>query len=83
MEEFLHVILHALKDTAILLPILFAVYLLIELLEYKNAFKFEKSKLLKGKASPLMGAMFGSVPQCGFSVAMADLYSKKALLLEL
>ena len=41
MEEFLHVFLHALKDTAVLLPVLFIVYLLIELLEYKNAFKFE------------------------------------------
>ena len=47
MEEFLHVFLHALKDTAVLLPVLFIVYLLIELLEYKNAFKFENSKLLK------------------------------------
>ena len=79
MEEFLHVILHALKDTAILLPILFIVYLLIELLEYKNAFKFEKSKLLKGKASPIMGAMFGSVPQCGFSVISAELFSERKI----
>ena len=79
MKEFLHVILHALKDTAILLPILFIVYLLIEVLEYKNVFKFEKSKLLNGKASPLMGAMFGSVPQCGFSVISSELFSERKI----
>ena len=79
MEEFAHVLLHALKDTAILLPILFVVYLLIEFLEFKNVFKFEKSKLLKGKASPVMGAMFGSVPQCGFSVVSAELFSERKI----
>lgn len=79
MEEFLHVLLHSLIDTAKLLPVLFIVYFLIELLEYKNIFKFEKSKLLKGKASPVMGALFGSVPQCGFSVISSELYSKRKI----
>ncbi|MBE5755658.1 MAG: hypothetical protein E7341_03160 [Clostridiales bacterium] len=79
MEEFLHVLLHSLIDTAKLLPVLFVVYFLIELLEYKNIFKFEKSKLLKGKSSPVMGALFGSVPQCGFSVISSELYSKRKI----
>ena len=79
MEEFLHVLLHSLVDTAKLLPVLFVVYFLIELLEYKNIFKFEKSKLLKGKSSPVMGALFGSVPQCGFSVISSELYSKRKI----
>jgi len=61
------------------LPVLFVVYFLIELLEYKNIFKFEKSKLLKGKSSPVMGALFGSVPQCGFSVISSELYSKRKI----
>ena len=79
MEEFLHVLLHSLIDTAKLLPVLFVIYFLIELLEYKNIFKFEKSKLLKGKSSPVMGALFGSVPQCGFSVISSELYSKRKI----
>jgi hypothetical protein len=79
MEEIKHVLLHSLIDTAKLLPVLFIVYFLIELLEYKNIFKFEKSKLLKGKASPAMGALFGSVPQCGFSVISSELYSKQKI----
>lgn len=79
MEEVIHVLYHSLIDTAKLLPILFVVYFLIELLEYKNIFRFEKSKLLQGKASPAMGALFGSVPQCGFSVISSELYSKRKI----
>lgn len=77
MEMFLHVLLHSLIDTAKLLPFLIVVYFLIEFLEYKNIFKFENSKLLKGKYSPAVGALFGSVPQCGFSVISSELYAKR------
>ena len=79
MEEFLHVLLHSLIDTAKLLPILFVVYFLIEFLEYKNVFRFEKSKLLNGKASPAFGALVGSAPQCGFSVISAELFSERKI----
>lgn len=79
MEKFLHILLHSLKHTAMLLPVLFVVYFLIEFLEYKNVFRFEKSKLLKGKASPVLGSLFGSVPQCGFSVISAELYSERKI----
>lgn len=79
MKEFLHILLHSLKHTAELLPVLFIVYFLIEFLEYKNVFRFEKSKLLKGKASPVVGSLFGSVPQCGFSVISSELYSERKI----
>ncbi len=79
MEKFLEVLLDSTIDTAKLVPILVLVYFLIEFLEYKNVFKFEKSKLLNGKASPAVGALFGSVPQCGFSVISAELYAKRKI----
>lgn len=79
MEEFLHVLLHALEDTAKLVPFLVIVYFLIELLESKELFKFEKSKLLNGKASPVIGALCGSVPQCGFSVISSELFAKQKI----
>ena len=79
MHEYWHVILEALIDTAKILPILFVVYYLIELIEFKNASKVHKSKLLKGKASPVAGAVLGCVPQCGFSVVSTDLFSKGKL----
>ena len=79
MNEYWHVILEALVDTAKILPILFAVYYLIELIEFKSAGKVHESKLLKGKASPVAGAVMGCVPQCGFSVVSTDLFSKGKL----
>ncbi len=79
MDIFLDVLLDSLIDTAKLLPVLLIVYFLIELLEYKNVLQFEKSNLLTGKFSPVVGACFGSVPQCGFSVISAELYSKRKI----
>lgn len=80
-KEVLDILLDALIDTAKLLPLLFVVYYLIEILEYKNVFRFEKSKLLNGKASPVLGATFGVVPQCGFSVISAELYAERKMSL--
>jgi hypothetical protein len=74
--NYWNVLLDALYDTLKILPILLVVYFLIEFLEYKNVFKFEKSNLLKGKYSPIMGALFGCVPQCGFSVLSTELFSE-------
>ena len=71
--------MHSLEDTAKLLPFLLVVYFLIEFLEYKNVFRFEKSKLLNGKASPVLGSCFGVIPQCGFSVISAELFSEKKM----
>lgn len=77
--HFSEILLHAIKDTLVILPILLLVYLLIELLEYKKILHPENSKFLKGKFSPIFGSIFGCIPQCGFSVISAELYSKKAL----
>lgn len=76
MHEYWHVILEAFIHTAQILPFLFIVYYLIELVEYKHAGRMQNSKLLKGKASPVFGSIIGCVPQCGFSVVSTDLFSK-------
>ena len=78
-DLMLEVLKHGLIDSLKALPVLFIVYILLELLEYKGVMGFEKSKMLKGKASPVFGAVFGCVPQCGFSIVSTDLYSKKKL----
>lgn len=73
---FWDVFLDSLIDTAKVVPVLFVVYYLIEILEYKNALRVHNSKILNGKASPVVGAALGSVPQCGFSVVTTDLFNK-------
>lgn len=78
-EHIPHILLHALKHSALMLPMLIIVYVLIEFLESKNLTRFENSKLLQGNVSPVFGAIFGCLPQCGFSVISTDLYSAKKL----
>ncbi|MBQ7880690.1 MAG: arsenic efflux protein [Clostridia bacterium] len=76
MHEFWHILEHALIDTLKIAPVLLVVYFLIEFLEYKKIMQFQNSKMLKGKASPVFGSLFGSLPQCGFSVVSTDLFTK-------
>lgn len=70
-DVFLDTILDALK----MLPFLFAAFLLIEVLEHYST-TFINTLLTKfNKAGPLLGALLGCVPQCGFSVMTANLFS--------
>lgn len=79
MNRFWDVLLDSLKDTAIILPTLLALYFLIEFIEYKQANKFEQMKMLNKKTSPIIGSLFGCLPQCGISVVSTDLYTKKKI----
>ena len=67
------VILDALKDTAILFPFLFLMYIVIEALEHNTGVS-KPRRALTGKCAPLVGTALGIVPMCGFSVMAAKLY---------
>lgn len=75
MPHILHAIVHALKDTVIILPILFVTYLIIEFIEHKASEKVTKIMTASGKAGPLLGSAVGIIPQCGFSGAAASLFA--------
>jgi hypothetical protein len=66
-------------DAARLLPLLFLIYLLVEYLEHKNNNFVHNLFCQSKKTGPLLGAVFGTVPQCGFSVIASELFSKKAI----
>lgn len=74
------VILDALKDTAILFPFLFLMYVLVEVVEH-NTKVGKPNRALTGKCAPLIGAVSGLVPMCGFSVMAAKLYRHRHLTL--
>ena len=76
-----HILLHALKETAILLPFLFFTYLFLEWLEHRGAEKMEGVLEKSGKIAPLLGAFLGIVPQCGFSASAASLYAGRVISL--
>lgn len=83
MEEILHLASHALEhafwDTLRLVPFLFVTYLAMEAIEHKAGDKAEAAMQKAGKAGPLVGAVLGVVPQCGFSAAASTLYAGRVI----
>ena len=79
MHEILHLLLHslyhALVDTLRLAPFLFLTYLLMELIEHRASGRLNGIIARSGKVGPLVGGILGGFPQCGFSGAIAGLYS--------
>lgn len=75
MTIFIDALIDSLFDTLKLIPFLFITYLLMEYLEHHTASKITGLLARMGKAGPLFGGLFGTVPQCGFSASAASLYS--------
>lgn len=75
MREILHIILHALGDSAAILPFLFLTYLAMELLEHKAGERVERAIARTGKAGPAIGGALGLIPQCGFSAMASGLFA--------
>lgn len=67
-------------DTLKTIPVLLLIYLLVGYFEH-NSHKHTNFFKSAKKFGPVIGGLVGSIPQCGFSVAMADLYSKKSITL--
>lgn len=81
MELLPHLLEHAFEDTIYLVPFLLITYILLELLEHKAGDKAAFLVRKAGIAGPLVGALLGAVPQCGFSAAGSALYASRAITL--
>lgn len=79
MEFVVENLLHSLEHTVVLLPFLYLSYLLMEYIEHKGAEKAQRLIAKSGKAGPVIGAVLGIVPQCGFSAAASGLYSGRVI----
>lgn len=77
----MHSLIHAFFDALKVIPLIFIIYLLIEYFEHKNNTALSHTLMKSGKLGVVYGALLGSVPQCGFSVIAADLFSKKSISL--
>lgn len=75
------ILLDAVIDTLKMLPFLFLAFLFIEFLEHKAQDKVKNVFVKAGKAGPLIGTLLGCIPQCGFSVMSANLYSSGIIAL--
>ncbi len=69
----------ALVDTLKLLPLLVVIYFLVSFLEYRYGGRMESLLGRLGMFNPVIGALFGCIPQCGFSVVASALYVKRLI----
>ena len=75
MDLLVDVFLDSLKDTLMLVPFLFVTYLVMEAIEHRAAERVEAAVAGAGAAGPVVGAVLGALPQCGFSAMAATLFS--------
>ena len=75
MDHILEIIHHVLPEALRMLPFLFGAYLLMEYMEHKAPDRLKKLMVRGNGSGAFIGALLGCVPQCGFSVAAANLYA--------
>lgn len=75
--------LEVLEDTIIdsvkLIPFLFITYIIMEAIEHHAGEKTESIIKKSGKFGPVIGAVLGIVPQCGFSTVAANFYAARII----
>ncbi|OGR07231.1 MAG: hypothetical protein A2511_12510 [Deltaproteobacteria bacterium RIFOXYD12_FULL_50_9] len=69
----------ALADSAAMIPFLLAIYCLVEFFERRFGKSLEGRLQKAPKAGVVIGAVFGCVPQCGFSVVASALYTRRLI----
>lgn len=77
MGNMYAVFLDALMDTVKMVPLLLVIFIGIELVEYKFGNKIIAMVQKAGVAGPAVGALAGSLPQCGISVVATALYTQR------
>ena len=75
----IEVLEHTILDSIKLLPFFFITYILMELIEHMAGEKTEKIIKKSGKFGPVIGALLGIVPQCGFSAIAANFYAARII----
>ena len=80
--EFLdEVLLHSFLETLSILPLLFLTYLFMEYIEHKSSDRLRAIMAKSGPLGTVGGALFGALPQCGFSAVAANLYTGRVITL--
>lgn len=69
----------AIIDSFHMLPFLFVVFVLIEIMEFYFSDKIDNWVKTAKKSSVAVGALASILPQCGFSVIASSLYARKLL----
>ena len=75
MEVIIGALTEGIKDTVICIPILYATYLFMEILEGSSRLNEETLCRYSRKFGPAIGGLLGVIPQCGLAGSAAALYS--------
>ena len=75
LEFLLHNLEHTFEDNILILPFLFLTYLVIEAIEAHAGGAMQRGLVRAQSAGPILGAVVGVIPQCGFSAAASSLYA--------
>lgn len=67
----------AILDSFHILPLLFIVFFIIELIEFFYSEKINSFMKKSEKSAPLIGSLAAIIPQCGFSVIASTLYIRR------
>lgn len=78
-EILKHILSHSIEDSLIIIPFLFLTYLLLEALEGHVSGKMVQVMGSSRWFDPILGALLGVIPECGFSAAASSLFSGGAL----
>lgn len=79
MDVIADALLEGCKDTLEIVPFLLVTYLAMEALEHVAAQRTQAAVARAGKAGPILGALLGAIPQCGFSAMGATLFSARVV----
>ncbi len=75
------IVLDSVADGIRMAPFLFLTYLVMEWMEHKTGDVTKKAVERAGRFGPLIGAVLGAFPQCGFSAAAGSLYAGRVITL--
>ena len=75
MHVLIHSLEHGIKDALPLIPFLLVTYLIMESVERADHGRAAEIVSKAGPFGPLLGAIFGAFPQCGFSAAASNFYA--------
>ena len=81
LDLALDILADAATDTLVLVPFLLVTYLVLEALERLAGERVDAAIRRAGAAGPVVGALLGAVPQCGFSAMGATLYAGRVVTL--
>lgn len=79
MDFLVDVLADSVIDTLKLIPFLLVTYLAMEALEHFASNKVKEAVEHAGAAGPVVGALLGALPQCGFSAMAATLFSGRVV----